>query len=287
MCLFLLTLFVYNVCMSTVLLPPFLKELMQKYHLTPSKVYGQNYLISDRPIQAMLEAGELSARDVVLEVGPGFGILTLALLPRVQKVFAFEIEKKLEPYWQEKILEHPGLEMVWGNVLSRLSDITKNLTEYKVIANLPYQITSHILRLFLESDPKPERMVVMVQKEVAERICAKPGDMSLLALSVQYFGTPRIVTRVARGSFWPSPRVDSAVLAITNIQSPSQQRDFFRLAHAGFAHPRKQLWSNLVEGLKLDRERVKQTLREVVGNEKVRAEDLSVENWHQLVHKLS
>ncbi len=273
--------------MSTVLLPPALKELLQKYHLSPSKVYGQNYLISDRPIQAMLEAGQVSSTDTVLEIGPGFGILTLALLPRVQKVFAFEIERKLVEYWQEQSEMYPNLQMVWGNVISQLESVTTDLVKYKVIANLPYQITSHILRLLLESQHKPEKIVVMVQKEVAQRICAKPGEMSLLSVSVQYYGQPRIVTKVAPGSFWPAPKVDSAVLCVDNIQTQLNEADFFRIVRAGFAHPRKQVWSNLSEGLQLEREQVKRVLHEVVGNEKVRAEELHVEDWRKVVQKLS
>lgn len=281
--------------MSTLFRPTYLKEIAARYGLTPSKAYGQNYLISPHPIEAMIDAGELSSKDTIIEVGPGFGVLTLALAPRVKKVIAFEIERKLEKYWEEKQRELGNVEVVWGNVLKEIGEKEYALPrKYKVLANLPYQITSPVLRLFLEASNKPERLVVMVQKEVALRICAKKGEMSLLAVSVQYYGEPKIVTKVGRGSFWPSPKVDSAVISITTLQhnnttTQRQNEDsgyFFKVVKAGFAHPRKQVWRNLAEGLKLDKEFVQEVLQEVTGDEKVRAEEISVHEWREVVEKM-
>ncbi len=274
--------------MKQITSPTYLKSLCSKYSLTPSKKYGQNYLISDAPIKKMIEAGELTSEDTVVEIGPGFGVLTLAMAPLVKKVVAFEIEKKLEGYWDEKQEEYPNVEVVWGNALKMLETGSwKRESNYKVLANLPYQITSHAIRTLLELEQKPERIIIMVQKEVAERMCAGAGDMSVLAASVQYYGTPEIVTHVASGSFWPAPKVDSAVVSITNIQDRPNAKQFFRFVRAGFTNKRKQLWKNLSVGLQLSGDETKAALREVMGNEKVRAEELSVDDWAQLIEQLT
>ena len=316
----------------------YLKHLCSKYGLVPSRKYGQNFLINEEPIVAMLEAGDVGKDDAVVEVGPGFGVLTLALAEKVKKLVSFEIEKKLEPYW-EKILschserseeslsqverteilrytqddkpkcQHDKIEIVWGNVLKQ----EINLEKYKVVANLPYQITSNVIRKFLEAEEKPELMVLMVQKEVAERICAKPGDMSVLAISVQYYAEPEIIMQVPRSYFWPVPAVDSAVIKITPkksvchserseeslSQSPNGQRSFvstqddkcggdirfFKIVKAGFASRRKMLIKNL--GAVTDKKTLPAIFKELGINEKVRAQELSVEKWRDLVAKLS
>lgn len=279
--------------MNTELLKPtYLRELCERYGLSPSKKYGQNYLISDRPIRAMIESGELTKDDTVVEIGPGFGVLTLALAPLVKKIFAFEIERTLSTYWEEQQKQFSNIEIVWGNVLNQVpqyeTEIFNKLKNYKVLANIPYQITSKILRLLLEEiKNKPKIIILMVQKEVAERITAKAGDMSLLAVSVQYYGEAKIVTKVSKGSFWPSPKVDSAVLSIKPSRDQKQNftdQEFFDLVRAGFSHPRKQLWSNLTgQYPNFD---FKNILQEILGNEKVRAEELSVENWKNIIKKM-
>lgn len=293
-------------------MPEQLKQLCKQYGLTPSKQYGQHFLISDAPINKMIAAAELTNDDTVIEIGPGFGVLTFAIAPLVKKVIAFEIEKKLEDYWTEKLKdqkigrsEDQKIEIVWGDALSHITyHISRIKGPYKVLANLPYQITSHALRTMLELPHKPERIIVMVQKEVAEKICAKParlaedgksrqGNMSLLSVSVQYYGTPKIIAKVPKGCFWPVPKVDSAVIEIKDIRKDikdiedGEDMNFFRLVKAGFAHKRKQLWRNLADGFKLSPDTVKSALVEVVGNEKARAEEVGVEEWQELVERLS
>ena len=205
----------------------YLKQLCKEYRLTPSKKYGQNFLIDEKPIEEMIRAAELSKDDTVIEIGPGFGVLTFVVAPLVKKVVAFEIERKLEPYWAKRLKDQKigrskdqgEIEIIWGNALKHVSRITYHVSRgYKVVANLPYQITSKVLQMLLaDVEQKPERIVVMVQKEVAERIVAAPPDMSVLAVSVQYYGEPRIVAYVPRESFWPIPDVDSAILAISRV----------------------------------------------------------------------
>lgn len=234
----------------------------------------------------MIQAGELSAEDTVVEIGPGFGVLTFALAEHVKKVIAFEIERTLELYWDDVLQIQKNVKIVWGDALSKVQSSEFEVQNYKVIANLPYQITSKVLRTFLELENKPERVIVMVQKEVAERICAKPGDMSLLSVSVQFYGEPKIIVKVPKGSFWPSPKVDSAVVAITNIQEKKNAEQFFAVVRAAFSQKRKQAWKNIATQLKFSKGKVQEVLKAVVGNEKVRAEEISVESWESIVSQL-
>lgn len=270
--------------------PTYIRELCDHYGLAPSKQYGQNYLISEKPIREIVAAGELSSSDVVVEVGPGFGVLTLAVAPLVKKLTAFEIEKKLLGYWEEKQREFSNLEVVWGNFIYQFPEVQKTFPKkYKVLANIPYQITSQILRMLLEADNKPERIIVMVQREVAERICAKPGAMNMLAISVQYYGEPKLMFKVTKGNFFPVPKVDSTVLRVMNIHAPQEKftdEQFFDVVRAGFSHPRKQLWSNLAERFPAQKELMKNILLEVTGNEKIRAEELGVDQWKRIVERL-
>lgn len=291
----------------SILTPNQIKALCQQYGLSPSKKYGQNYLIAETPIAKILKAAELNNTDTVVEIGPGFGILTFALAKTVNKVLAYEIEKKLIPYWEE-ILNHKGsgqelkeynnIEIVWGNFLTEVKNLKfKVKGPYKVVANLPYQITSRVLRVLLEENkftrhsPQggdgPEKIVVMVQKEVAERITARPGEMSLLAVSVQYYGAPKIEAKVTKGNFWPQPKVDSAILSIQTHKHLNTQtfldKEFFVVVRAGFANKRKQLWRNLSVGLKIETDYSKKAVLSVSGNEKIRAQELSIEQWKELV----
>jgi 16S rRNA (adenine1518-N6/adenine1519-N6)-dimethyltransferase len=271
------------------LTPTELKALCETYRLSPSKAYGQNYLIQPKPIRDMLAAGELVSTDTVIEVGPGFGVLTLPLVEQVQKVYSFEIEQKLREYWEDKMLniKDKNLEIIWGNALHAFPLLVSTVPpRYKILANVPYQITSQLIQMFLEADPAPERIVVMVQREVAERICAKPGDMSLLAVSVQYYGTPKIISIVSKGNFFPSPKVDSAIIAITNIHSEPNAEHFFEVVRAGFSNKRKQLANNLSAALHIDRAEVQRILLTVCGSETVRAQELTIDMWKMLTTAL-
>lgn len=232
----------------------------------------------------MIRAADLSQNDIVIEVGPGFGVLTFALAPLVKKVVAFEIEKKLASYWEEKKKEFPNVDVIFGNALFQLPSVISQLPSYKLVANLPYQITSDIFRTFLDAEHKPRMMVVMVQKEVADRIVAKPGDMSMLSVAVQYYGTPSIISKVPKGAFWPAPKVDSAVLSIDLDKPTSMQADkhFFHLVRTGFSNKRKQLWNNLSNGLAIEGGIVKKAIASAGLLPTVRAQELTVEEWIRL-----
>ncbi len=269
----------------------YLKHLCAKFQLRPSKEYGQNYLINPEVIGMMIAASGVTKKDTVVEVGPGFGILTLDLAAKVKKLLAFEIEAKLKSYWEEidtrlSQSKENNFEIIWGNVLRTDQKVfPKN---YKVVANLPYQITSPVLKLFLEDlENKPKELTVMVQKEVAQRICAKPGEMSVLALAVQYFGQPEIVGEVKNNNFWPVPQVDSAILKIVPFKSTTTRAEdqaFFKFVKIGFAQKRKLLIKNLLPTIgKQHKEKFIAELKKMGFTETVRAQELSVANWKQLV----
>ena len=260
------------------------------------KSLGQHFLHSPQIIADIVKAGKVTRNKTVLEIGPGKGVLTSALLSTGAKVIAVEKDDRLIPELKEKFekeIKSGKLILVHGDILalpmSRLNlDI---LDDYKIIANIPYYITGQILRKFLETNNQPESMTLLIQKEVAERIVARParrggrdGKESLLSLSVKIFGTPKYIRTVGRGAFSPQPNVDSAVLNIENISrkklSGVDEKMFFKIIHAGFAHKRKQVLPNLSSLYK--KEILIEVFEKCGVDLKTRAEDLSLETWIKL-----
>ncbi len=272
--------------------PDHLLHLCKTYGLSPSKKYGQNFLIAPEVIDQMLAAAELKPSDHVVEVGPGFGVLTKALAPRVEQLTSFEIEKKIQPYWQKENKHYPNLEIIWGNVLHLAPNYKLQTTNYKLIANLPYQITSAVLQLFLAKVRRPELMVVMVQKEVAERICAAPGDLSILALTAQFYGTPSYIATVPRHLFWPSPAVDSAILKLTTNAVTESEQVWFEtkllpFIKQGFSNRRKLLSKNIKGYLsKAEASRVPAAFAKLGLLPTVRAQELSLSDWTALYKEI-
>ncbi|MBI2989870.1 MAG: ribosomal RNA small subunit methyltransferase A [Candidatus Magasanikbacteria bacterium] len=267
--------------------PFHLKELCAQYGFSPSKRYGQHFLISPAPVAKMMKAADLKNTDTIVEIGPGFGSLTLPVSEKVERVYAFEIEQRLKPYWEGLTEKHKNIHIIWGNALNALPVFPDIETRpYKVLANLPYQITSQTFRTLFELKNLPRLVACMVQKEVAERICAKAGDMSILSVSVQYFGHPQVIAQVPRGAFWPQPKVDSSIILITDIHRNQNNEAFFNLIRAAFSNKRKQAWRNICTVLNIPQERVKGELFEVAGNEKIRAQELSLAQWKDLFQRL-
>lgn len=259
-----------------------IKELCKKYKISPNKKLGQNFLIDKNILDKIINAAELKKEDVVLEVGPGFGVLTKELTERVKKVFAIDIDRKIAEILKENFKEYKNLEIINQDIL-KLNLEGLDLKEFKVVANLPYQITGAVIRKFLEHKVKPSMIVVMIQKEVAEKICAKPSNMSLLSNSVQFFGEPRIVAKVSKNSFYPVPKIDSAILQITPVERKDiNEKDFFRVVRAGFSNPRKQLKNNLSKSLAIPVDKIERVLQKVGLDEKIRAEKLLVEDWIEI-----
>jgi len=328
------------------------KNLCKLYNIIPARSKGQNFLIKENIYDKIIEVAELTKDDVVLEVGPGLGFLTAKLAvgangrSPVQKVTAVELDKKLVEILKTRLADEKieNIEIVNQDILkfsrfarsgearqirnpiNELRDTSYELGDYKVVANLPYNITSIFLRKFLSAEVKPRLMVLMLQKEVAERITAKPPKMSLLAVSVQFYARPEIVEIVPRNNFWPEPEVDSAIVKITPLASrlrrcyggqvghlplvrggiyrhnspPCQggvperrggikmsadvdkEKDFFRLVKIGFSAKRKMLKNNLAAGLRISQSEAENKLIMAGFNEKIRAQELSIEDWLKL-----
>ena len=250
------------------------------------KSLGQHFLRSDRALREIVEAAALSPDDVVLEIGPGEGVLTAELLRHAGRVIAIEKDEELFVHLSERFvneIDSKKLILIQGDVLAfNPSDYSLLTTNYKLIANIPYNITGAIFEQFLSSPTQPSLMVVLIQKEVAERIVVRDKKQSILSIAIAVYGQPRIVSRVPRGAFAPAPAVDSAILAIEgisrkNFQTGEEESSFFTLLRAGFAHKRKLLIRNLESVVSRD------TLLksfEICGiSPSTRAETLSVSDW--------
>jgi 16S rRNA (adenine1518-N6/adenine1519-N6)-dimethyltransferase len=257
------------------------------------KHFGQNFLTSIPARIKIVDAGEVNRGDVVVEIGPGTGFLTEELLSRGAKVFAVEKDKDLLPVLHEKFrdaIASGALQILLEDVLLFTPEQYPLLKKgYKVIANIPYYITGAIFEHFLARSHKPTTMVVLIQKEVAERIVKRDNKSSILSLSIEAYGTPRFVTKVLKGSFHPSPSVDSAVLAITNISNGNFKNSyhedmFFKVVKQGFLHKRKLLISNLRE--LFPKERLEESFLELSLIQNTRAEDLSLSDWLRLTKYL-
>ncbi|MEK7664115.1 MAG: 16S rRNA (adenine(1518)-N(6)/adenine(1519)-N(6))-dimethyltransferase RsmA [Patescibacteria group bacterium] len=267
--------------------PKTIKEVLLEHNVRPSKIMGQNFLINQKVLEKTIENAELSKNDTVLEVGPGIGTLTKELAKKVRKVVAIEKDKKMVEILNETLKDYKNVEIIQGDVLKfDPKRYTLNSIPYKVVANIPYYLTSPLIRKFLEEKSPPTDIVLMVQKEVAQRICAKPPNMSLLAVSVQIYANPKIISYVKKECFWPSPKVDSAIIKITPFQQINKGLTpvnlFFRIVKAGFSHPRKQLANNLSKILKKDRRVVELWLSQNNIEPEQRAETLIISDWKNL-----
>jgi len=262
--------------------PKHIKALLSAYRLRAKKSLGQHFLIDEGVLDDIVNAANLSTGDSVLEIGPGLGVLTDRLVKKAGKVLAIEFDEKMIEVLKN-IVFSPNLQIENENVLKfNLGKLPKN---YKVVANLPYYITSPIIRNFLEFKNKPQIMVLLVQKEVAQRIVAKPGQLSILGVSVQFYSKPEIINIVPKTSFWPPPKVDSAIIKIEVYKKPIFEVDnkkFFRIVKAGFGEKRKQLANSLSGGLQLSKEDIIKYLNITGIKENSRAEELSLSQWNDL-----
>lgn len=260
--------------------------VLKRYGLRADKRLGQNFLQDHFALEKIANAAEINADDCVLEIGPGLGSLTRYLAVSARKVTAVELDSDLLTPLKAVLTPHPNVRIVHGDILElSISELIEQ-PGYIVAANIPYNITSAIIRHLLESDPKPRRIVLTIQKEVAERICAQPGDLSLLALSVQVYGSPRIEAKIPAGAFHPVPNVDSAVLRIDIYEQPriphEMLNSFFKLIKAGFSQKRKTLRNSLSSGLHIKPQEAEILLTSAGIDPMRRAETLSIEEWKRL-----
>jgi 16S rRNA (adenine1518-N6/adenine1519-N6)-dimethyltransferase len=267
---------------------------LDRLDFRPKKRLGQHFLIDESVLECIISAAGLSPGDTVIEVGPGMGILTEALAGRGARVIAVELDSKLVALLRKKMTSFPRVEIVHADILKfapqqLLQDAhvaSGSAQSYKVIANLPYYITSPVLSHFLEAQRRPSEMVVMVQKEVGETIAAAPGKMRLLSVRAQFYSRPTIVCHVPPSSFHPRPKVDSVVLRLEVYAEPpidvSDVAGFFEMVIHGFSAPRKQLRNSLAHSLAMSPTEAAALLERAGIQGKRRAETLSMEEWRQM-----
>lgn len=262
--------------------------LLRRHHLTPKKSLGQNFLMDPTAILRIVDAAEITKNTTVLEIGAGLGNLTRYLARAASQVTAVELDQNLLPILTDVLADEKNVQIIHGDMLKLDPAEIMQQDQYIVVANIPYYITSALIRHLLEARIKPARLVLTMQREVADRICAQPGDLSLLALSVQVYGYARSVARIPAGAFYPPPKVDSATLRVDLYPEPlipaDQLEVFFRLAKAGFGQKRKMLRRSLSSGLSWNLARTEALLHSVEIDPTRRAETLSLDEWRRLTN---
>ena len=269
------------------------KRWLSRSGLRARKGLGQHFLVDEDVLRTILDAAELNSDDTVIEVGPGLGVLTRELAARAGWVITIELDdhlaaalqRTLAPFENVVIINRDVLGTDPRELLQTRAALPERLYPYKVVANLPYYITSPVLRHYLEASVKPKTMIVMVQQEVAEAIVAKPGQRSLLSISVQFYGKPGIIAYVPATAFYPPPEVDSAILKIHVYPSPPDDVDeegFFRLVKAGFTAARKQVVNSLAQGLGTSKSEVLELLKKADLAPQRRAETFTLDEWARL-----
>lgn len=279
------------------------RRLLERYGLHPRRSLGQNFLIAPHAPEKIASGAEIGPEDTVLEIGAGVGTLTVALAARAGRVLAVETDGQLLDVLRDLFDATSNVELVHGDILTldpaALLKVSAppspalwgaRLDHYLVVANLPYYITAAVLRHLLEASVRPARLIVTVQREVAERMVAAPGDLSLLGVSVQFYGKPQILFHLKRGAFYPAPAVDSAVVRLDLYATPPvgdcDVALFFRVVSAGFAQRRKQLHNSLAATLALPSSAVSAALLSAEIDPAIRAEQLPIEAWGRVTRAL-
>ncbi len=271
----------------------YLKELLKRYNLKPNFTYGQNFLIDESVLDEIVNASGVSQDDQVLEIGPGIGNLTEKLLRKAEFVLSVEKDKKFLPILRKLKKKNKNFEFQIEDILKfnfQKFFSGRSKKSYKVVANIPYFITGKILQTFLTAKHKPKSITVLTQKEVAKNIVAKAGALSIPAIAVQIFGSPKIVKMIKAGSFYPAPKVDSSILHIEVFQRPKykikNEEKFFRVVKACFLGKRKQIHNTLANNLKIEKNFVNKVLKDLKISPRVRPQELSIHQWIELVEKI-
>jgi 16S rRNA (adenine1518-N6/adenine1519-N6)-dimethyltransferase len=245
----------------------------------PIKHLGQNFLIDKTIISKLIKGAKLLKTDTVLEIGPGMGILTQEIAKRAKEVIAVEKDGRMCKLLKERLRDFKNIEIINQDILK----FQAKIRNYKIISNLPFYITAPVIRKFLEAKNSPQEMVLIIQKEVAQRICAQPPKMSILAVSVQFYANVKILSYVSKKSFYPQPKVDSAIIEIIPEKKYKISVDkFFKVVKAGFSQPRKQLANNLSKQLKINKKELGSLLLDKGIKPSQRAETLTINNWIDL-----
>ncbi len=270
-----------------------IKKIFQEKDIKALKSLGQNFLVDEKVLDKIIQAAELGKNDLIIEIGPGLGVLTRELSKKCRQVIAIEKDKKLAGLLEEELaqnIQYPNIEIINSDILkTNLEELIKKYglnKNYKLVSNIPYYITSPVIKFFLENEIQPQTITLLVQKEVAERICADAGKLSVLALSVQIYGKPEIVGYVDKSSFYPQPKVDSAILKISEIKKEfpnNYYQEIFRIIKIGFSSKRKKLVNNLSAGLCIDKDKTEKILLEAKINLNARAQELELKDWKRLL----
>ncbi len=269
-----------------------LQKRLKKYNLSPNKVRGQNFLISDTILDNIIDTADIQKDELILEVGPGLGALTERLIDK-SRVIAVEVDKNLERLLSKLEKDNNNLDIIWQDILSLTNEQFSNILlnskfkKYKIVANIPYYLTSKLINKFLSYKKQPLSMILMVQKEVADRIVDK--KQSLLSLAVSFYSDVEIAKIVDKDNFYPIPKVDSAIIHIYNIHKWNyniDENELWKLIHRGFSHKRKKLVNNLSSDIKLDKEKLTKEFDKLGLDKNIRAQDLSKENWIDLYTNL-
>ncbi|MEM8861214.1 MAG: 16S rRNA (adenine(1518)-N(6)/adenine(1519)-N(6))-dimethyltransferase RsmA [Chloroflexota bacterium] len=268
------------------------KEILERHGIYAKKSLGQNFLYEESILRRIVETADVSKSDDVLEVGPGLGSLTLELAAAAHRVVAVELDDRMIPILRMGLGRCQNVSVVHQDILEmNPADKFAHSQFYKVVANVPYYITGAIIRHLLQTEVRPSMMVLTVQKDVGERMTAKPGSMSLMAVSTQFYGQVKMMFNLSAGSFYPRPKVASSVVRIDVDKRPeaaksiTDEKLFFRIAKAGFSQKRKQLLNNL-KGLGFEKSVVGEWCQTAGIDGKRRAETLSVEEWVDLYHHM-
>lgn len=275
-----------NGVMEPTIPPPSIRHLLRKHDLRPDKRYGQNFLADPHALAKVIHAAQLHGDESVLEIGAGLGSLTCWLASNARRIVAVELDERLLPALRESVQLLDNVQIIAGDILKLDVGSFFESEPYVVVANIPYNITSALIRQLIETPHRADRLILTVQREVAERILAGPGDMNLLALSVQLFGQPAISARIPAGAFFPRPKVDSSVLQIEFFPEPRVSQDLidpiFSMARAGFQQKRKKLRNSLAALPQTNKDQVEGLFASAALSPDLRPQELSVEAWATL-----
>lgn len=259
------------------------KKLCRQLDIVPQREAGQNFLVDPRVGQAVLAAAAVEPADTVLEIGPGFGWLTQELAQRAKQVVAVELEKRFIPWLTTQL--PTNVEVIAGDILR--TNLNEVLTDrgYVLVSFLPYSITAKVFRQFLTQLPRPKSLVMVIQKEVADRICAKAGKQSKLSVLVQRYSQPKLIATVEAEAFWPQPGVDSAIVRCDLVAGRDATADeaFWRLVRIGFSSRRKTLINNLINGYQVPRQTAHDWVSELGCKPEARPQELTLDQWDRLL----
>ncbi len=280
------------------------KELLEKYNTKPEKYLGQHFILSKQALASMVATAEIKKNDIIVEIGSGLGTLTQELAKTGAKTITIEKDPLMIRISKETLANHKNVKIIQADARQvSISEINASGGKmckrtgkdgHKIVANLPYNAATFLIRQWLESKNPPQIMVLMIQKEVARRIVAKPPYSNLLAISVQFYADAKIIDYIRKESFWPKPKVDAAIIKIVPKNLPAQagkpsqktRRAFFEVVKAGFSQPRKQLTGNLSKKLNIPKEKIISIFKDLGIPEKIRAENLSLEQWQNVASRL-